>query len=333
MRSLKSLLLCAFMSAACASPSPPPPAAPPRPLARGQSNLGAAEVAFDEAVALSEAGQYKEACAKFEESDRLDHAMNTLYNLADCYEKLGRITSAWEAYSRVANEARQAGKDAIKKDAQDRADALKPRISKLTIAVPPSVAGLSGVVVTRNGAAVESDLWNQSLPVDAGEHSIVVSAPMKSPWRATIALDEAQSQRVSVPDLEAASMPGQRIGALAAGGVGVAGLIVGGVFGALTFSKWGEAVDACAGSGDRPSACPTQAQADSAQAIGGEASTLAMVSNIGFIVGGAGIVAAGVLWFTAPAADSVSASRKTPVRIGITAAGPGSIGGSVRGAF
>ena len=131
---------CAVMSAACTSPAPPPET-PPRPLAKGQSNLGAAEVAFDEAVALTEKGQYKEACSKFEESDRLDHAMNTLYNLADCYEKLGRITSAWEAYSKVTNEARQAGKDALKKDAQDRADKLKPRISTLTIAVPPSVTG------------------------------------------------------------------------------------------------------------------------------------------------------------------------------------------------
>jgi tetratricopeptide (TPR) repeat protein len=288
-------------------------------------------VAFDEAVALAERGQYKEACAKFEESDRLDHAVNTLYNLADCYEKLGRITSAWEAYSKVANEARQAGKDSLKKDAQDRADALKPRISKLTIEVPPAVAGLSGVVVTRNGAEVDADLWNQSIPVDAGDHSIVVSAPTKSPWRTSISINEAQAERVSVPDLEAASMPGQRIGALAAGGVGAAGLILGGLFGGLTFSKWGEAKDACAGAGDRPAACPSQAQADSAQAIGSEARSLAMVSNIGFVVGGVGLVAAGVLWFTAPSADSASA--KAPVRIGVTAAGPGSIGGAIRGAF
>jgi serine/threonine-protein kinase len=289
-------------------------------------------VAFDEAVALSERGQFKEACEKFEESDRLDHAMNTLYNLADCYEKLGRITSAWEAYSKVANEARQAGKDALKKDAQDRADILKPRISKLTLAVPPTVAGLSGVVVRRNGVEVDSELWNQSIPVDAGEHSIVVTAPAKSPWQGTISINEAQAERIAIPDLEEASMPGQKIGAIAVGGVGVAGLILGGVFGALTFSKWSEAVDACgAGSGDRPAACPSQAQADSAQNIGDEAKTLATVSNIAFVAGGVGLAAAGVLWLTAPSADSASA--KTKVRIGVTAAGPGSIGGAVRGAF
>lgn len=329
-RLLPSLLLCAVACGACGSPPPPqPPASPP--VAKGQNNIGAAEVAFDEAVALVEKGQYKEACAKFEESDRLDHAMNTVYNLADCYEKLGRITSAWEAYQKVANEARQAGKDALKKDAQDRADALKPKISKLTIAVPPSVAATSGLVVKRDGVIVDSELWNQSIPVDAGEHTIVVSAPARSPWQTSISLSEAQAEKVTVPELEAAALPGQKIGAIVAGGVGVAGFIVGGVFGSLTISKWAEAVEACASAGDRQVSCPTQAQANNAQALGDEATTLATVSNIAFVVGGAALVGAGVLWLTAPSESATSGSA--PLRIGIAAPGPGSIGGAVKGSF
>src|SRR5687768_12013927 len=101
-RAFSSLLLCAAIAVGCGPAPIQERPASPRTSAKG--NLGAAEVAFDEAIALSEAGKYEEACSKFEESDRLDHAMNTLFNLADCYEKIGRIASAWEAFSKVASE-------------------------------------------------------------------------------------------------------------------------------------------------------------------------------------------------------------------------------------
>jgi hypothetical protein len=328
-RSLSRLLLCAAVLAGCGpAPASQTPTLKP---AKAQGSLGAAEVAFDEAITLAEAGKYPEACVKFEESDRLDHAMNTLFNLADCYAKTGRISSAWEAFSKVASEARQAGKDALKKDAQDRADALKPRISKLTIVVPPEVSGTAGVVIKRNGVLIDSELWNQSVPVDAGEQTVVVTAPLMAPWRETLSIREADSAKVSVPALEPAAMPKQRIGAIAAAGASVAGIVVGGVFGALTISKWGDAVDACAGDEDQSTACPTASQVASAQALGDEASTLGLVSNIGFIVGGAGLVAAGVLWFTAPPADGIASRGR--VQIGLSAAGPGSIAGAVRGTF
>lgn len=328
-RAFSSLLLCAAVAAGCG----PAPAQqrPEAPRSSAKGNLGAAEVAFDEAIALSEAGKYEEACSKFEESDKLDHAMNTLFNLADCYQKIGRITSAWEAYSKVASEARQAGKDALKSDAQARADSLKPRISKLTIVVPPEVSSTAGLVVKRNGVIVESDLWNQSVPVDAGEQAITVTAPAKAPFQQSVSIREAEAGKVSVPALEPASMPKQRVGAIAAAGVGVAGFIVGGVFGALTISKWGEAVDACGGADDQATACPTAAQRDSAQALGDAASTLGLVSTIGFVAGGVGLAAAGVLWFTAPPSDEVAGSA--PVRVGVTLAGPGAIGGAVKGTF
>jgi hypothetical protein len=322
-----SLFLC-VAAASCASPPPAQTPASAPPIAR---NIGAAEVVFDEAVTLSEAGRYAEACAKFEESDRLDHAINTLFNLGDCYERVGRLASAWEAFTRVGGEARQAGKDALKEDATRRAEALKPRVAKLMLVVPPAASGIAGVQLERNGVVVDRQLWNQSVPVDAGEQKIVVTAPGKAPWRETISIREAEAAKITVPELAGAHIPGQRIGALAAGGVGVAGLLVGTIFGALTFAKWGEAVDACGGPKGQHTNCPTPAKLTDASAIGASANSLATVSNIGFAVGGAGLVAAGILWFTTPA-DAASRANAA-WRIDIGPAGPGSFGGEVRGRF
>jgi hypothetical protein len=322
-----SLVLCA----ATASCAPPPPAQTPASAPPGTRNIGAAEVLFDEAVTLSEAGKYPEACAKFEESDRLDHALNTLFNLGDCYERVGRRASAWEAFSRVVGEARQAGKEALKEDATKRAEALKPRLAKLTLVVPPAVSGVADVHVKRNGAVVDPQLWNQSVPVDAGEQTIVVTAPGRAPWRETISVKEAEAAKLTVPELAAAPMPPQRVGALAAGGVGAVGLVIGSIFGALTFAKWGEAVSACGGPKDQHTSCPTQMQVTNAGEIGASAGSLATVSNIGFALGGAGLVAAGVLWFTTPA-DAASRSSAA-LRIDLIPAGPGSFGGAVRGTF
>src|SRR5262245_29076470 len=91
----------------------------------------AAEAAFDEGKRLAAKRLYEEACAKFEESQRLAPASGTLLNLADCYERLGRTASAWATFRAAAAEARARGKAARDEEARARAAALEPRLSKL----------------------------------------------------------------------------------------------------------------------------------------------------------------------------------------------------------
>jgi len=313
--------------AACAST---PVAQTPEPSEAQAETGGTAEVLFDEGVALADAGKLEEACKKFEASERLEHAPGTLLNLADCYEKTQRFSSAFEAYNKVAVESREAGKTARAQEARSRADALKPRISKLVIDVAPDVAAVPGLVVKRNGTLVNSPLWGQSVPVDAGEQTITVSAPGKAPWRETIAVREAETATVRVKALDDPKIPGQRIGAIAAGGVGVAGVVVGSVFGLLAMSKWSDAVDACKGPAESPTSCSTPKGVADASTLGSEANGLATISTVGFVLGGAGLAAAGILWFTAPrdAAAPASASwRVLPV------VGPAGVGGVVQRSF
>lgn len=322
-----SVFLGLTMLMACGAP--PPAESPDQPRARAETG-GTAEVLFDEGVALADAGKLAEACQKFEASERLEHAPGTLLNLADCYEKTGRVASAFEAFNKVAVEARDTGKAARAQEARAHADALKPRISKLVIELPPEVAATAGVVVKRNGVVVERDLWGQSVPVDPGEQKVVVSAPGKTPWQKTLAVREAEATTVTVDALEDPKMPGQKIGAIAAGGVGVAGLVVGSVVGALAISKWGDAVEACQGPAGSPTSCATPTRVQDASKLGGEASSLATVSTVGFVVGGAGLAAAAILWFTTPRDPAVREGASWQV---VPLAGPGGFGAVVRRSF
>jgi hypothetical protein len=84
--------------------------------------------------------------------------------------------------------------------------------------------------------------------------------------------------------------------AVVSGGVGVVGVALGAVFGAIASAKWSQAKSDC-GAGCAPDA-PAQSEKSSA-------STLATLSTVGFVVGGAGLAGGVVLWFVAPSGGTV----------------------------
>lgn len=273
----------------------------------------AAEALFQKANRLMEAGKIGEACELFKESDALDHGPGTRFRLAECREQEGRLASAWALFVDVADELKRGG-DKREEQARKRAAALEPRLPRLTVLVSAEVARIPGLEVYRGGTPVQRSLWGEPLPVDPGDQQIEARAPGREPLRASVRVIEGGSVNVRIPDLEplesgpragapaearpgapvggaSAPMPGQRVGALVIGGVGVAGLVVGGVFGLRTFSQWGDA--------DKQ--CPTrQGCSDEALELESAARTSATISNVGFAVGGAGVLAAGILWLTAP---------------------------------
>ena len=75
----------------------------------GQVDSAAARALFDEGRRLASQGKYDAACPKFEESQKLDPGMGTLFNLADCVEHLGRTATAWVWFREVGDAANRAG--------------------------------------------------------------------------------------------------------------------------------------------------------------------------------------------------------------------------------
>jgi hypothetical protein len=204
-------------------------------------------------------GKATEACPRFEESQRLDSGLGTQYHLADCYEAVGKLASAHTLFLEVAAQAHVLGQKRREQVARERAEAVEPRLAKLTIEVPDSQA--PGLLVERDGIPVGRAQWGLPVPVDAGLHRVQASAPGSVPWAAEVEVpDGAAVHMVNVPPLatlEGSSFfePTSRKAGLVALGVGVATLGLGTVFAIQASSKNDESNRAGCNGG----VCPTPA--------------------------------------------------------------------------
>ncbi len=279
-----------------------------------------ADTLFNEANELVAAGRYAEACPKLAESQRIEPAVGTQFNLADCYEHLGRTATAFALFTDVARIARAAGKFEREKRAKERATALEPRLSRVKL-VP--LAPAPGLEIKIDDVAIPRGEWSTALPIDPGHHRIVASAPSRKSWQGDAESVEGNTIEVAIPELvdptpaprpapRPAAWSTQRTIAIAAAGAGVAGIAVGAIAGAMSLSARSSAESACP-SRTYAFRCPTVEGTDdwnSATAAGD-------VSTVAFVVGGVALAGAAVLWFTAP-----SSKEPAPkVRAGVSTNG------------
>ncbi|PIE05623.1 MAG: hypothetical protein CSA75_03795 [Sorangium cellulosum] len=171
------------------------------------SEKATARALFDEARALVEGGNIEQACPKFKESYQLDPGSGSAFHLADCYERTGKIASAWALYLEVAVLTRNSGEKHKEEAARRRAANLEPRISRLNIAVPEQHA-IDGMQVKRNGKLIAPASWNTALPVDPGDHQITVEAPGRQTWTTKVTIKgEGSHETVAVPALAVEASP------------------------------------------------------------------------------------------------------------------------------
>jgi hypothetical protein len=178
-----------------------------------QTEATAARALFNEARALAEKGEHAAACPKFEESMRLRPGEGTRFNLADCWEQIGRTASAWGEFLEVASSSKASGRKDREKLARRRAAALEPKLSRLIIQVTVRESELS---VMRDGMEVRDGTWGTAVPVDPGRHSISARAPGKRPWSQEIEVSGTEPVTVKIGRLEhetsAESAPKARTG-------------------------------------------------------------------------------------------------------------------------
>jgi serine/threonine-protein kinase len=308
--------------------------------AQAGGDKAAAEVLFEQAHALVEKGDYRQACPKYAESLRLDPGLGVMLHLASCWEKAGKPASAWAQYREAEQVAVRTG-DSRAEVARKRAEALEQKLYRLTIVVPAAVT-VDGLAVARDGEPVGRAQWGTAVPIDPGEHVIVAMAPGKQRWEGRVeAPDQFGSTSITVPVLADASAPAasaassapafpeasaqnlppdsaappasmwttQRILAVGAGAVGVIGVGIGTYFGIVTKTKLDDSnSDGCSGNHCNSTGA----------SLRNDAFNAGTVSTVAFVVGAVGLAGGAVLWFTAP-------SPTTP-RVG-AAVGPG--GGTV----
>jgi len=162
-----------------------------------------ASALFAEGRKLARDGQYGEACDRFERSLAIADGAGTRFNLADCWEHIGRTASAQSLFTSVATQAHEDGQLEREQTARARAAALEPRISRLAIEVTGANAKL---VVRRNLDVVDPATFGKPIPIDPGTYRIEATGAGPARWSKTVQVPATGSEVwVTIPTLEATS--------------------------------------------------------------------------------------------------------------------------------
>lgn len=266
------------------------------PAARAQSrDRATAEALFRAGREAAEHGDFATACARFNESNRLDPAPGTVFNLGDCNEKIGKLASAWQRYQEVIQKLPPS--DPRVTVAQQHSAALEARVPHLTLRLGPGAS--SDASVSRDGVELGRASFGLPLPVDPGDHTVTVSAPGRAEKRYSVSLREGESRDLAVepgaplPVAHVASPTsttpardrgtddgsGMRTAGYVALGVGAAGIVTSLITGAMVISRKNVVDNHC-----QNQHCDQQGL-DAADA----GRTLSTVSTVSFIVGAVGV--------------------------------------------
>jgi hypothetical protein len=278
------------------------------PASADEASATEADTRFQRAVELMKADDCAEAVPEFLKSQALESSAATLLNLGTCYARLGRKATAWKTYQKAAVAAQAEKDDALHERALQAMKILGPTLTKVQIVTPQGSQPLS---LRLNG----EELVNYDglpIPLDPGESVIEAAAPGREPWRHSVKADDLGATLVvQVPEL-AAPRPSAppppspllrerpeersdlRIPAAIVGGVGLASVLVGSIFGLSAAQSYDDSQPYCAGS-----RC-TQAGID----LRDRASTKAAIStwtvSLGLVATATGVV----MWLVSPTHSS-----------------------------
>ncbi len=278
-----------------------------------------AEALFDRGLQHMLAGRYDEACPLIADSQRIEPLPGTLFTLAECNAKAGRIATAVGLYSEyiafysTLSPEEQALQGARLQVSIDERAALVKDVPRVTLRLPATAP--SGTVVTRDGSVLSADRLGRPLSVDPGNVVVTTQAPggpsrehrvtvrrgehvmvdltVASPRSAGAVVDEDEPEAPpvgtsrSAPEERPAPPESSSAWPWIAGGLGVAGVAVGTVTGLMVFSKSAVVDQHCRGR-----RCDREGL-DAAES----GRTLATVSNVSFGVGALGLGLAVVLAF------------------------------------
>lgn len=324
---LRRSLLCT-LAAVCALGSPSIAAAVPPKAAAADP----AQTLFDAGVADMEAGKLEKACPAIEASHRLSPMPGTLFTLAECEAKRGRVATAMRYYAEYLSQYR-AFNDRKKKEQKDRADICERQLKKLEPLAPrltlklPANAGTDVIVKRDNDIVAELSLGT-AVAVDPGEHVITVQVAGAPGVSRRITLAEGESRTVEltlsakaqpslaeVASASATSAPGAAplktaepppsvepwvIGAWSAGAVSVVGIAIGAVTGVLALEQAALADKLC-----KPATASSKVVCEGeGYAAESRFATLGAVSTTGFIVGGLALGVGVVLVIARPTSST-----------------------------
>ncbi|NUQ79692.1 MAG: hypothetical protein HUU21_39805 [Polyangiaceae bacterium] len=200
-------------------------------------------------------GDFKPALEYFRASHALEPGRGKLLNIAICEKEIGLLATAMQHFQEVLPQL-AAGDPRIAIVKKNIAE-LEPRLPHFTISLASGAP--PGSVVTLDGSSIAPSALGTDIPVDPGDHVILVTAAGRPDRRYELKAEEGKKIVLEVEPgavpLATAQAPlstdaprgpnTRRLGGFIAGGVGIAGLAVGGLTGALALSDHSDVEEQC----------------------------------------------------------------------------------------
>jgi hypothetical protein len=291
----------------------------PRATPRSSSSSAAVDQ-FKEAVALFERNEIAAACRKFEQLYAEGAAPGTLYNMAVCHEREGKLVEAYSEYDDLASRAEAAVRTDKAAAIRARANAILPRLARLDlIHRADAVSGVIGLSL--DGRALLPDAWRRPVFVAPGRHVLDVThadgtvvtrrtealpaggaarLEMEDPAPVRITPSKPQARPLVLWEETRVNRP-RRALAVAAGAVGFGLVVAGAVLGLTAFAKRNDEERACLAG-----VCPSVAAQANAIQERHDGKVDGTLSTLGFAAGATSL-AAGVILF-------VSSRQRVTVR-------------------
>jgi hypothetical protein len=255
---------------------------------------------FGKGSDLFKVKKYGPALEEFKASYAAVPSPNSHLYIARCFAAMGQPKAAYLEFDKVIAEA--AAKPEKYGQTGDTAkverDELTPKLALVTV----NVTGASdGATLSAGGSDVPRDAWGKPMPFDPGSVEFVLTPPPPgTPARQSLTLAGGDKKDISLsaaaaatgavaatpdaPKTERAPNKNLRTAAFVAGGVGVVGLGVFAIAGAMTASSYSTLKDNCG----------SAAGCTSSDISSGK--TKQAVANVGLVIGGVGIGAGVVLY-------------------------------------
>ncbi|MEZ4227217.1 MAG: tetratricopeptide repeat protein [Polyangiaceae bacterium] len=287
----------------------------------------AAQKAFLKGADASSKGKHEEAMAAFKESYDAVASPNPHLMYARELVALGRFADAYEEFDKVIPEAQAAAKtdDKYAQTAEAAHKDMTDLESKIALV---SVIGVNdGDILRVGGKEIPRESWGRPIPVMPG--SVKVEVATSTGQESSKDVDAQAGSRPVVDMAPAVAEPtptekpesgtevstdsskwDKRTWAYVAGGVGVAGLVTFGVFGALANAKHSKLEDECTNG-----VCPKSLEGDK-----DTGQTYQTVANVGLVVGIVGLGTGTALYLMSDDKKEKQARKEPPkpsVNVGV----------------
>ena len=173
--------------------------------AASPEDRAAARRHWSQAEKLKKRGQLAEACRELEQVERLDPKLPTLIELAECTEQLGKVVEAQALWALARDRAKRDEKPQSKAKAEARLLAMQKRVAHLTLQLAANAP--AGVQVLSDDAALDAASLGSPVPMNPGEHLIVVKAAGHDDAKYPVKLGDGDKQTLSIATGPAAALP------------------------------------------------------------------------------------------------------------------------------